>query len=104
MAFYNCKIAKPSEIRRLTMRRTQALRFSTFARGVLGAAQLLVFGRQEGMRLGRVRLDLHGLLQIGLRIGESPVQKEHTPQKQVCTVVIRLPLKDYEKVFGRFLR
>src|SRR6516162_8162295 len=73
------------------------------ARSVRGAAQLLVFVRQEGMRLAGIRSYRRGLFQVGQRFGKSAVQKQHAPQKQVCAVMVRLSLQDFEQVFGCFL-
>src|SRR5207249_7361640 len=63
------------------------LSLSAFARGIRGAAQLLVFVRQEGMRLAGICLNRRGLFQVGQGLGESVVQKKHAPQKQVCAVM-----------------
>jgi hypothetical protein len=55
--------------------------FGALTCGIRGAAQLLVFVRQEGMRLAGVRLYRCGLFQVGQGLGESAVQKQHAPQK-----------------------
>src|SRR6266478_8206680 len=66
--------------------------FGALALAIRGAAQLLVFVRQEGMRLAGIRLYRRSLFQVRQGLGESAVQKQHAPQKQVCTVMVRLSL------------
>src|SRR5690242_8907188 len=58
---------------RLLFRRPQSLSFCLFARGICRAAQLLVFVRQESMRLAGIRLYRYGLFQVGQGLVESAV-------------------------------